>query len=162
MKFDTENLDRLFRYCMSLTRHREDALDLMHTAVEKFLGVPEEQINQPWYYLRRIARNHFYDRQRHLQRFPETSLDETDNDSSAGFSERDLESIVIDQITLARIWQNLSAADRETLYLWAAEGMSTSEIALHLGQPRGTVLSRLHRLRKRIQPESSDSGAYHG
>jgi len=160
MQFDPDNLDRLFRYCLSLTRHREDALDLMHTALEKFLRIPKEQINQPWYYLRRIARNHFYDRQRHSQRFPEISLEESGIPEP--FSERDLESIVIDQVTLARVWETLSAPERETLYLWAAEGMSTSEIALHLGQPRGTVLARLHRLKQRVQTDPAGLGDNHG
>lgn len=153
MHFDPDNLNRLFRYCLSLTRHREDALDLMHSAIEKFLAAPADHVNQPWHYLRRIARNHFYDRQRHSQRFPEYSLEQSA--LTEPFSERDLESIIIDQQTLTHIWQSLPAADRETLYLWAAEGMTANEIALHLGQPRGTVLARLHRLKRRIQSQEA-------
>jgi RNA polymerase sigma factor (sigma-70 family) len=156
MSFDPAMLDRLFRYCLSLTRHRDDALDLMHSAIEKYLSLPQADVRQPVHYVRRIARNLFYDQQRHAKRYPMESLPE---EYPPDFSERDLESMVIDEITLAKIWQNLLPAEREVIYLWAAEEMSTSEIALHLGQPRGTVLARLHRLKQRIQRQEKQREA---
>jgi len=152
MSFDQAMLDRLFRYCLALTRHRDDALDLMHSAIEKYLSIPDTDIRQPVHYVRRIARNLFYDQQRHAKRYPMESLHE---EYPPSFSERDLESLVIDQVTLEKIWQSLLPAEREVIYLWAAEEMSTSEIALHLGQPRGTILARLHRLKQRVQRQQA-------
>ena len=36
------------------------------------------------------------------------------------------------------------------LYLWAVEEYTVDEIALLTETPRGTLLSRLHRLKKRV------------
>jgi RNA polymerase sigma-70 factor (ECF subfamily) len=45
----------------------------------------------------------------------------------------------------------LSARDREVLILREVEGLSYEEIALSIGAPIGTVMSRLSRARKRMQ-----------
>ena len=37
------------------------------------------------------------------------------------------------------------------MYLWAVEGYSTSELAEFLEMPRGTLLSKIHRLRIRVE-----------
>jgi RNA polymerase sigma-70 factor, ECF subfamily len=67
--------------------------------------------------------------------------------------ERDLEETVVDAITATQIWNTLNPAEREVVFLWAVEGLSASEIADQLGEPRGTVLSRLRRLRMRVTAE---------
>ncbi|MDZ4297763.1 MAG: RNA polymerase sigma factor [Moraxellaceae bacterium] len=148
MTFDTESLNSLFRYCLSLTRHREDALDLAHSALEKYLTLNDSEINEPTHYVRRIARNLFYDQRRFAKRYPVESHSE---ELPQNFNERELEDSVIDGFTLEAIWKTLQPAEREVIYLWAVDGMTASEIALHLGQPRGTILARLYRLKQRVQ-----------
>ena len=70
--------------------------------------------------------------------------------------EESLEQIIVDKLTIERVWQSLNSAEREVVYLWAVEEMTASEIALHLDLPRGTVLSRLFRLRKRVAGKFSN------
>ncbi|WP_407360386.1 RNA polymerase sigma factor [Microbacterium sp. LBN7] len=46
----------------------------------------------------------------------------------------------------------LASRDRETLLLYAWQGLSYDEVATALGVPVGTVRSRLNRVRKRLDP----------
>ena len=64
-------------------------------------------------------------------------------------TERELEDMMVDRLTLEKVWLELTAPEREVVFLLAVDGLSASEIALRLGQPRATVLSRLRRLRLR-------------
>jgi len=47
-----------------------------------------------------------------------------------------------------------STHEREILYYWAVEGMTAAQIATTLDSRRGTVLSRIHRLRTALDDES--------
>ncbi|MBN9158270.1 MULTISPECIES: RNA polymerase sigma factor [unclassified Microbacterium] len=47
----------------------------------------------------------------------------------------------------------LGPKDRETLLLYAWHGLSYDEVAEALGVPVGTVRSRLHRVRRRLDPD---------
>ena len=146
-RLDKETLDQLFRYCLSLAGQRDDALDLLHSAVERFLRADTTAISAPVPFIRTTARNLFYDQYRRAQRFPEVAIDEV---AELAVDEKALADMVIDQVTLRQVWAQLSAAERETVFQWAVDGLSASEIALQMGQPRGSVLSRLHRLRQRL------------
>ena len=61
---DRTTLDHLYRYCHVLCGNRDDAFDLLHDALEKFLHVPANEVAQPVAYIRRIARNRFFDQLR--------------------------------------------------------------------------------------------------
>jgi len=145
---DRATLDRLLRYCLSLTAQRDDALDLLHNAVERVLKTDVSGIKAPEAFIRTTARNLFFDQYRRARRFPEVTMDEV---PEVALDERALADMVVDQLTLRQVWAQLSAAERETVFLWAVDGLSATEIALQLGQPRGSVLSRLHRLRQRLR-----------
>lgn len=144
---DRDALDRLYRYCLALTRSREDALDLQQSSIERYLESEPQQLHDPAAYIRRIARNQFYDR---LRRDRVVAFEPMEDPERFPGLERDLEQAVVDELTVAELWRGLGPHEREVVYLWAVEGYSTSEIALQLGQPRGTVLARLNRLRKRL------------
>lgn len=150
MTFDADDLDNLYRYCLALTGQRQDARDLMHNAIERYLAVRNDGVAHPLAYLRRIARNCFYDEARRRRIDPVDETVDVSNEDFGGDG-RDLESVVIAMDTLERLWNTLSSRDREALFLWAHDGLSASEIALQLGQPRGTVLARLHRLKLRLR-----------
>lgn len=160
MNFDRATLDSLFRYCLALTGEREDARDLLHNAVESYLHLRPADVQHPSAYIRRIARNRFYDELRRLRVVRFEPLPEQDIHPS---SERDLESLMVDEATVQQLWQHLGPAEREVVFLWAVEGLSASEIALQLGEPRGTILSRLRRLKLRLIeqfPELSRGGEH--
>lgn len=154
MIFDRTSLNLLFRYCLALCGERENARDLLHDAVEKYLRNPPSDAQKPEAYIRRIAKNHYIDVVRRNQVFQVEAIEDMDILAS---TERALENMAVDRLTLEKVWQNLTPLEREVVYLWAVDEMSASEIALHIGQPRNTVLSRLHRLRLRMQEYDSVS-----
>ena len=56
-----------------------------------------------------------------------------------------------------RLMEGLDPLERELLFLWAVEGYTARELGEATECSRGTVLSRLHRLRKKIIRHSQDS-----
>lgn len=156
--YDKETLNRLYRYCLSLTHAPDSAYDLLQSSLEKVLqrakarNDPADE-GPPLSYLFAVARNAFIDARRRETRFPSEPLDDgltaEANVKSVGFSA--LEDLVLDRRTVVTLMAELSPSERELLYLWAVEGYTIGEIADHMATPRGTLLARLHRLRARIQ-----------
>lgn len=63
---------------------------------------------------------------------------------------------------LARAIEELPDAARETLILREVEGLSYADIAATLGIPKGTVMSRLHYARRRVQDWMRRAGLVEG
>ena len=137
----------MYRYCYSLTADEDDAYDLLQDAVERLLRAkPALDSTSYENYARRIIKNRFIDRyrqQRREQENPLTIIDESD----PGLELIQLE----DQQELEQIWPLLDPLDREILYFWAYEDCSTSDIATKMQLPKGTILSRMHRLKRKIK-----------
>ena len=147
--FDRTALNRMYRYCYSLTNNEDAAYDLLQDGLERYLRVRPDAPMAPFSYLRRIVRNRFIDglRDRGAQILDNAA--EIDPDCVAiGFGS--LEGTVIAQQDLERIWDVLDPFERELLHLWALEGYTGKEVAEQLGLPLGTVLARIHRLRQRL------------
>lgn len=161
MKFDRTSLNKLFHYCLALSGQHDDAYDLLQDSLEKYLSKEELSVANPQAYIKRIARNRFYDLQRRKKIIQFDVLEDVDELEG---EERDLESILVDELTLRQVWQLLSAAEREVTFLWAVEDLSSTEIASQLGIPRSTVLSRLRRMRLRIEKDVTPAikGDYRG
>lgn len=147
MEFDRQSLDKLYRYAYTLTANQADAYDLLHNAIEASLNRPSETTKKNIAYLRVIMRNRFIDEYRHNQSFPHEDIADH---SPVSISESSLEDVVIASHDLAVLWKTLEPVDREVLFFWAVEGLSMREISEKLEVSRGTLLSRIHRLRKRL------------
>lgn len=98
----------------------------------------------------RLIRRHRAVEARHWKSFAasishheHSSLGGLDDASSRVDAEREVQTL------RARI-AALAPKDRETLLLYAWHGMSYDEVAAALGVPVGTVRSRLHRIRRRL------------
>ncbi|MGF1548574.1 MAG: RNA polymerase sigma factor [Thiotrichales bacterium] len=152
--FDSDTLNRLYRYAYSLTGHKVEAEDLLQDGLERYLRAGQKSVDNPLAYVRRILRNGFIDGLRRKNLHPEIQYSE--EFEAQDIDMRTLESIMVDQDLLARIWLQLAPFEREILYFWAVEGMTVQEVSNELGTPRGTILSRIHRLRARLRAESSD------
>ena len=150
MKFDRTSLDHLFHYCLALCGQRDDALDLAQDAIEKYVNKGQVGVNNPQAFIKRIARNRFFDLQRRKKIIQFDVLEDIDEEITA---EQDMESLLVDELTLKKVWQLLSATEREVIFLWAVDGLSAAEIASALDIPRATVLSRMRRLRLRIEKD---------
>ena len=154
MELDRKSLDKLYRYAYTLTANQADAYDLLHNAIEASLNRPSETTKKTIAYLRVIMRNRFIDEYRHHQSFPHEDIDDH---SPVSISESSLEDVVIASHDLAVLWKTLEPVDREVLFFWAVEGLSMREISEKLEVSRGTLLSRIHRLRKRLS-ENENGG----
>ena len=62
----------------------------------------------------------------------------------------DLETLTIQRDEIGKLLEQISPLDREILFLWAVEGMSFEEISKELDIRRGTLLSRMSRLRSHL------------
>lgn len=149
--FSETELNHLYRYCLTLCNQEAAAYDLLQDGLESYLKKsPELIVNKPLHYLRRVIRNRFIDTLRHEQRNPIIMVENTDAHQVTEIGFQSLEQMQITQQTLENIWKKLQPLERELLHFWAIEGWTAQEIADELSIPRGTILARIHRLRKRI------------
>ncbi len=143
-------VQRGYRFAFSLTHDETAAEDLVQDAwlaILKGAG--------PWTtaYLLTTIRNRFIDQWRRDRLVEFEPLgddlagcagDESElwsDDHQAGIRSR----------ALAQALERLNPDERSALYLSAAEGYTTQEIADLLGKPRGTILSMVFRAKKKLQ-----------
>lgn len=158
MIFDRPTLTDLYQYAISLCGVEADAYDLLQSALEKYLHRQRDNkrpIDNPRAYMRQIIRNIFIDQYRQQQLHSNEEFDEQIHTQIPDISSNSLENLVIERDLLDKIWQHLNYNERELLYLWALLGHTIDEIALELGCPRGTLLARVHRLRKKLHKTQS-------
>ncbi len=156
-------LNELYQYAVALCHSRDDAYDLLQAALESYLQAvkqsnprrgkrgrerEKESIVKPEAFVRTLIRNRFIDQYRYKQRWQQESFEEH---SAYDISPVNIEQLTIDADSLKKVWQQLSPLDRDILYHWAVLGYNTDEVCEQLGMPRGTLLSRIHRLRKKLR-----------
>lgn len=149
--FDHQMLDRLYRYCCSLCLQQSDAYDLLQTGIERCLKAPPSSNKATYSYTIRIIRNAYIDEFRRNSRHTHEEFDETTH--MIDYDITSLEQLMIDRSELVHFWAKLSDTERETLFLWAVEGYSLTEVADHLEKPKNTILSIIYRMRKRLETE---------
>lgn len=150
--FTQDQFNQAFRYCISLTKNEEDAHDLMQTAFEKFLKKEGGHADNPKAYLFRIIRNQYIDDHRRNTRwqFEEFATIES---NVALLDLEGLNKQWVAEEEMEYILGLLTAPERELLYLWAVEEYTVQEIADHMEVPKGTLLSRLHRIKKKLRDQ---------
>jgi RNA polymerase sigma-70 factor (ECF subfamily) len=150
----TEDLDELFqrgfRYAMALTHEPDRAADLLQDACVACLAA-----QAPWRvgYLFAAIRSRFIDRYRRqkLAIVEPIGAEEELAQVGAFTDPRDAETLQADLESLDRALGRLRSEERETLFLAAVEGYTAQEIAELTGRPRGTILSVMHRARRKIR-----------
>lgn len=153
--FSATQLNGLYRYCFSLTADETQAYDLLQSSMEKFLMVDASKVDNQVAYIKKIIRNKHIDECRKNAKYEQEEYDDsvtyldTDIDS--------LENIIASENQVEAVWKILTSSEREIMYYWAIEGYTTSELAVLLDVSRGTLLSRIHRLRKRLVHHFDDS-----
>ncbi|MGF1704514.1 RNA polymerase sigma factor [Enterovibrio baiacu] len=145
-------LNQLFRYALSLCHHESQAYDLVQSCCEKMLKSEDETTHNKAYMMR-VIRNEFVDHCRRNQLELITSSDLVDDEVNDGLAFNALEQMTIDEQHVDILLASISAKERELLYLWAVEGFSIQEIATLTNIPRGTLLSRLSRMKARLVDE---------
>lgn len=137
-----KQLEKLFQYAFTLCQD-EEAYDLLYSSIERFLkkkGVLNVQA-----YIRKSIRNAWLDSKK-----TQLSLEEYNEDANVDEGLQPLETIAINENYLSKIWPLLTSEEREILYYWAVLEYSVDEISKEQKIPRGTILSRIHRMRKRL------------
>lgn len=167
-------LDQLYGAALRMTRNPADAQDLVQDAYMKafnaFASFKPGTNLKAWMY--RILTNTYINSYRKAQRRPqEHSADEmtdwqmaeTASHDSVGLQSAEVEALKL--IPDARIQQalmDLPEDYRMVVYYADVEGMPYKEIAEIMETPIGTVMSRLHRGRKRLRVALKDVAAEHG
>jgi RNA polymerase sigma-70 factor, ECF subfamily len=154
-------LDQLYSAALRYTRNPADAEDLVQEtfvrAYDKFHQFRPGTNLKAWLY--RILTNNYINRYRRQQRRPEEVSADADPDFSlydriAGSTAASTEQQVLEQLTDAEVTQALSDLPEQfriAVYLADVEGFSYAEISEIMDTPIGTVMSRLHRGRSRLQ-----------
>ena len=147
--FEKDELNQLYQYCNVLTGHDANAFDLLQSSLEKYLRHPPNDVHAKMSYMRTIIRNQFIDQYRDLQK---NEFKEFDDDTVTSINDglSTFEEIVINEESASLVWALLDSAEREIMYLWAIQGLTTAEVATYLDIPKGTVVSKISRLRKKV------------
>ncbi|MFW2333063.1 RNA polymerase sigma factor [Ilumatobacter sp.] len=154
----------MLRVARSLTRNRADAEDLVqdsliraYKAIERFDG------RHPRAWLLTILRNTHINRNR--RRRPELLRDPDTQLERLAQSPADDEAIRPDRFVdlefdadLGEAFESLSEPFRDVIELVDMDGLAYAEAAEVLGIPVGTVMSRLHRGRKKIREQLRRTG----
>lgn len=153
---DKPLLNKLYRYAISLTHQEDQAYDVLQSCVEKFLKADQSAIQSIEAYLMRMIRNEFIDQTRKKCFYSDVGPEivERLNNESA-LEEISLEDVFVQQSEVESLLGTMSGDERELLFLWAVEEYTLEEISQIKQVPRGTLLSKLHRLKKRIQLQQS-------
>jgi RNA polymerase sigma-70 factor (ECF subfamily) len=140
--------DVVFRTAMRVTGNTADAEDVLQTVFMRALHqqIRCEEGRSPQNYLRRAATNASIDVLRRRAARPEAPLEGWREEAPP----------VSDSLLKERLRRALARLDpdgAELFLLRYVEGLSNVELAEHFGIERGTVASRLHRIREFLQKE---------
>lgn len=144
---ERSELQKLYQYSFALTKNASDAHDLLQTALEKWVRQGKKGY-APASYVRKIIRNQFIDDCRRKQCIAFEALED---DAPAVMNDRMLEQQMIDESLVDQVMDQLNHAEREVLFLSAVMDYSATEIATEMKTSRGTILSRLFRVKKKAR-----------
>ena len=143
---ERELLDHGYCYALSLAHDKDDAADIVQEAFcrlyRKYGKVSSKAV------LFTTVRNLFFDRCRRPKLV--IYMDELESVEQAPARSASEPGTALD---LDELLAHLRPEEREALYLNAVKGYSASEIAKLTGQPRNTVLSLMHRSKKKLKAE---------
>lgn len=142
-------LDDAYRYALALTHNGSAAEDLVQEACVSVL-----RAGGPWQagYVFAAVRHRYIDAVRSNDRRSASINGQLAEELRSRSSERSLAPDERARLgdTLHQALGRLGADEREVIYLHVVAGMSTRQIVGLTGEPRGTVLSRLQRGKRRL------------
>jgi len=145
-----------YHYAYRLLGHEQDALDVVQESMLKAFAALGEFDGRSGFrtWLLRIVTNTAYDWGRRRKRRPRGHDDEmtdrepaTDDDPARRLYQQDL------RMALDQALDRLSYTIRTTFILFAELGLSYKEIAEAQNVPIGTVMSRIHAAREKLQAD---------
>lgn len=148
------DIRRLHRYALSLCGDSHEAFDLVQTAFEKVLKSRPDFAGLSLSYFYTTVRHCFIDSLR-AQKSQPVMEGHSDVDEVPNLSVRALDDLMIERATLDEILTDLTPWERELLFLHLVEERTAEEIGVTTGKPRGTILSMMHRIRRKIIDRNS-------
>lgn len=140
----------LRRYARALTRHAEQADDLVQDCLERALSrrhLWNEDGNTRAWLFTMMHNIHANDTRRRASRPASVSVDERDGHYARPAAQHSR----MDGLELMTAMEKLPEEQRQVILLVALEGMSYGEVAETVGVAQGTVMSRLSRGRERLR-----------
>lgn len=153
--FTETELNKMYRYSLSLIKNEDAAWDLLQNSLEKFLKKNNDSQQYTIAYLYRIIKNNFIDEMRRQSRWQSEEFEEKPAHNAALLDPEVLNEELVSKEETQLILDHLKPGERELLYLWAVEGYTVQEIAEQTNVPKGTLLSKLHRIKKKLKPKLS-------
>jgi RNA polymerase sigma-70 factor (ECF subfamily) len=158
---------KVYRIAYGVVRHREEALDIVQEVfIKLFRSIKNFKGQSHFYtYLYRMVMNTAIDHSRKMGKQFISSLDEEGSFEPSDKAEREPEKILLQKELEERVkWamQKLPHEQRAALIFRDVEGLSYQEMAEAMGCSIGTVMSRLHYGRKRVQELLRDYVELHG
>ena len=148
--------EKVYRVAYGVVRRREDALDIVQEVfVKLFRSLGDFKGKSNFYtYLYRMAINTAIDHTRKMRKFSASSIDGEGAFHPSDTPEKRPDAILIDhelQEKVKKAMERLADDQRAVLILREVEGLSYQEIAETMGCSLGTVMSRLHYGRRKMQ-----------
>lgn len=162
-RYVVPEVDTLYRVALSLTRNHADAKDLVQdTLVRAYRSIDRFDGRHPRAWLFTIVRNTHINRQRRrrpeLLHDPDATLARLEStESGAGNAEDRVMDRTFDAAVESSL-RDLSPKYRQVVELVDIDGLTYEEAAGVLGVPVGTVMSRLHRARRRMRNQLAEAG----
>ncbi len=161
-KYVVPELEVLYRTARSLTRNTADAEDLVQdTLLRAFRAIERFDGRYPRAWLMTIMRNANINRVRKktpdLLDDPEMTFERSVDFAETEGPEETVVEPVFDSVVTAA-FATLSPDFRQVVELVDLNALSYQEAADVIGVPVGTVMSRLHRARKRIRERIGEEG----
>ena len=158
---------KVYRIAYGVVRHREEALDIVQEVfIKLFRSIKNFKGKSHFYtYLYRMVMNTAIDHARKTGKQFISSLDEEGSFEPSDELEKGPERILLQKELEERVkgaMEKLPAEQRAALIFRDVEGLSYQEMAEAMGCSIGTVMSRLHYGRKRIQELLKDYVELHG
>ncbi len=147
---------KVYRIAYGVVRQREEALDIVQEVfIKLFHSIKNFKGRSQFYtYLYRMTMNTAIDHTRKMGKQTISSLDEEGSFEPSDAVEKGPERILLQkelEERVKRAMDKLPAEQRAALIFRDVEGLSYQEMAEAMGSSIGTVMSRLHYGRKRLQ-----------
>ena len=147
---------KVYRVAYGVVREREEALDIVQEVfIKLYRSIRNFKGKSKFYsYLYRMAMNTAIDHTRKMKKSPAISLNEDGSFEPSDGVEKRPDSLLLDKELEERVKQALEKlpVDQKAAFIFReVEGLSYGEIAEAMGCSIGTVMSRLHYGRKRMQ-----------
>ena len=149
--YSEHELNTLYRYCLYYSKQEIDAFDLLQTALEICVRKPPRNRACRMSYIRTVIRHRAIDTFRKVQ--PILVDDETL--ALVECEQNFLDELVV-RDELEYWWDQLDLLDKGILSMLAIDAMSYEQIAEELQIAKGTLFSRVARLRKKMIAIRSD------